>query len=218
MLSVGLPTFFQRLFHLRRAGSSLESPRYLLKWLLISTAIGLVAGVGALIFFEAIRLSTDFFLGTLVGYLPPDPAGEACGWREQIPIRTFQEWNETRSGFLGNLGSGGSLACRVGILPPILAATVQSLPDLGILANSSRLLRQKLPPGVRVSSVHLSCEVLMQKRSEKTLHQVSLGYNTGGSVLPVFFRKELLSCLRYSHYLLSMEWKSPPSWITRLIC
>ena len=81
MLSVGLPTFFQRLFHLRRAGSSLESPRYLLKWLLISTAIGLVAGVGALIFFEAIRLSTDFFLGKLVGYLPPDPAGEACGWR-----------------------------------------------------------------------------------------------------------------------------------------
>src|SRR5437660_12511904 len=81
MQSVGLTTFFQRLFHLRRAGSSLESPRYLLKWLLISTAIGLVAGVGALIFFEAIRLSTDFFLGKLLAYLPPDPPGEACGWR-----------------------------------------------------------------------------------------------------------------------------------------
>jgi len=76
MLSDGFTKFFQRLFHLRRAGSSLESPRYLLKWLLISTAIGLVAGVGALIFFQAIRLSTDFFLGSLVGYLPPDPAGE----------------------------------------------------------------------------------------------------------------------------------------------
>jgi CIC family chloride channel protein len=77
MLSDGFSKFFQRLFHLRRArGSSFESPRYLLKWLLISTAIGLVAGVGALIFFQAIRLSTDFFLGLLVGYLPPDPAGE----------------------------------------------------------------------------------------------------------------------------------------------
>src|SRR5437763_490001 len=77
MLPVGFTKFFQRLFHLRRAkGLSFESPRYLLKWLLISTAIGLVAGVGALIFFQAIRLSTDFFLGTLVGYLPPDPAGE----------------------------------------------------------------------------------------------------------------------------------------------
>jgi Cd2+/Zn2+-exporting ATPase/Cu+-exporting ATPase len=37
---------------------------------------------------------------------------------------------------------GLSLAA-LGILPPILAAAAQSLPDLGILANSSRLLRQK---------------------------------------------------------------------------
>src|SRR5579864_1132552 len=78
MLSAALPRFLRRLLHLRRAGSSFESPRYLLKWLLISTAIGLVAGIGALAFYEAIRLSTDFFLGTLVGYLPPDPAGEGA--------------------------------------------------------------------------------------------------------------------------------------------
>lgn len=76
MSFVRLRTFFKRLFHLRRSGVSFESPRYLLKWLFISTAIGLVAGIGALIFFQAIRLSTNFFLGTLVGYLPPDPAGE----------------------------------------------------------------------------------------------------------------------------------------------
>ena len=38
---------------------------------------------------------------------------------------------------------GLSLAA-FGILPPILAAAAQSLPDLGILANSSRLLRQKV--------------------------------------------------------------------------
>jgi Cd2+/Zn2+-exporting ATPase/Cu+-exporting ATPase len=37
---------------------------------------------------------------------------------------------------------GLSLAA-VGLLPPIFAAAAQSLPDLGILANSSRLLRQK---------------------------------------------------------------------------
>jgi Cd2+/Zn2+-exporting ATPase/Cu+-exporting ATPase len=37
---------------------------------------------------------------------------------------------------------GLSLAA-LGILPPVLAAAAQSLPDLGILANSSRLLRQK---------------------------------------------------------------------------
>ena len=40
---------------------------------------------------------------------------------------------------------GLSLAA-LGLLPPILAAAAQSLPDLGILGNSSRLLRQKLPP------------------------------------------------------------------------
>ncbi len=38
---------------------------------------------------------------------------------------------------------GLSLAA-FGILPPILAAAAQSLPDIGILANSSRLLRQKV--------------------------------------------------------------------------
>ena len=37
---------------------------------------------------------------------------------------------------------GLSLAAS-GLLPPILAAAAQSLPDLGILANSSRLLRQQ---------------------------------------------------------------------------
>jgi Cd2+/Zn2+-exporting ATPase/Cu+-exporting ATPase len=37
---------------------------------------------------------------------------------------------------------GLSLAA-LGFLPPILAAAAQSLPDLGILANSSRLLKQK---------------------------------------------------------------------------
>jgi Cd2+/Zn2+-exporting ATPase/Cu+-exporting ATPase len=38
--------------------------------------------------------------------------------------------------------AGLSLAA-FGFIPPIFAAAMQSLPDLGILANSSRLLRQK---------------------------------------------------------------------------
>ena len=37
----------------------------------------------------------------------------------------------------------GLTLAALGILPPILAAAAQSLPDLGILGNSSRLLRQK---------------------------------------------------------------------------
>ena len=39
----------------------------------------------------------------------------------------------------------GLTLAALGLLPPILAAAAQSLPDLGILANSSRLLRQKIP-------------------------------------------------------------------------
>ncbi|MBO0792823.1 MAG: cation-translocating P-type ATPase, partial [Ktedonobacteraceae bacterium] len=39
----------------------------------------------------------------------------------------------------------GLTLAAFGILPLILAAAAQSLPDLGILVNSSRLLRQRLP-------------------------------------------------------------------------
>jgi P-type Cu+ transporter len=37
----------------------------------------------------------------------------------------------------------GLTLAALGILPPVLAAAAQSLPDIGILANSARLLRQK---------------------------------------------------------------------------
>jgi CIC family chloride channel protein len=42
----------------------------------LSTCIGLVAGLGAIAFYLAIDLSTHFFLGQIVGYLPPSPTGE----------------------------------------------------------------------------------------------------------------------------------------------
>jgi Cu+-exporting ATPase len=58
---------------------------------------------------------------------------------------------------------GLSLAA-FGILPPILAAAAQSLPDLGILANSSRLLRQKLPNRSSVSAV-MSAQTQASKSS-----------------------------------------------------
>ena len=38
--------------------------------------------------------------------------------------------------------AGLSLAA-FGIIPPILAASLQAIPDIGILANSSRLIRQR---------------------------------------------------------------------------
>src|SRR5437764_13949203 len=76
MKSAVVITFLRRLFLIRRTKRSFESPRYLLKWLLISTLIGLVAGIGAIAFYAAIHFASGFFLGQLIGYLPPDPAGE----------------------------------------------------------------------------------------------------------------------------------------------
>lgn len=64
---------------LRRAlpmASGLQSTRYLTRWLLLSSAIGVVAGIGAIAFYLAIEWATKLFLGQIVGYLPPSPAGE----------------------------------------------------------------------------------------------------------------------------------------------
>ncbi len=101
-LSSQLITFLRRLFHIRRIGPSFENPRYLLKWLFISTAIGLVAGVGALVFFEAIHLATQVLLGQLVGYLPPEPAGE--GSTTVMPL-----WSAARPWLLPLITAGGGL-------------------------------------------------------------------------------------------------------------
>jgi Cd2+/Zn2+-exporting ATPase/Cu+-exporting ATPase len=45
-------------------------------------------------------------------------------------------------GFTGLFNLIGLTLAALGLLPPVIAAAAQSLPDLGILANSSRLLRQ----------------------------------------------------------------------------
>jgi Cu+-exporting ATPase len=44
-------------------------------------------------------------------------------------------------GFTAVYNVVGLALAAFGVLPPMLAAAAQSLPDLGILANSSRLLR-----------------------------------------------------------------------------
>jgi len=50
---------------------------------------------------------------------------------------------KTNIGFTAGYNLVGLTLAALGILSPILAAAAQSIPDLGILANSSRLLRQK---------------------------------------------------------------------------
>jgi P-type Cu+ transporter len=53
---------------------------------------------------------------------------------------------KTNIGFTALYNLVGLSLAAFGLLPPIFAAAAQSLPDIGILANSSRLLRQPARP------------------------------------------------------------------------
>lgn len=65
---------------------------YLQKWVILGALIGAVAGVGAIVFFEAIDLATGLLLGDLAGVHPPLPGGEGdtvvteIGRRWMIPV------------------------------------------------------------------------------------------------------------------------------------
>jgi len=65
-----------------RAGIPLQSLKrlmdqnYLGKWTIVGGLIGVVAGLGATLFYFGIGLVTDLMLGGITGYLPPNPAGE----------------------------------------------------------------------------------------------------------------------------------------------
>ncbi len=54
-----------------RAGRWLSTASYLKKWIVLGVVIGVVAGLGAVVFYEALVLCTRFFLGVLVGYRVP---------------------------------------------------------------------------------------------------------------------------------------------------
>ena len=95
-------TFLRRLLHFRPPMYSFESPRYLVKWLFLSSLIGIVAGLGAIAFFASIRFATDMLLGHLVGYLPPSPAGE--GHTAVMPL-----WAAARPWLLPLVTAAGGL-------------------------------------------------------------------------------------------------------------
>jgi CIC family chloride channel protein len=57
-------------------GRWVRSSSYLQRWIVLGIAIGAIAGVGAVVFYEALRLCTHFFLEVLAGYTVPTPKGE----------------------------------------------------------------------------------------------------------------------------------------------
>ena len=59
----------QLLAGLRKAG-------YLRKWLVLGTLIGIVAGLGAVVFYEGLSAATRYLLGSIGGYTPAGTVGE----------------------------------------------------------------------------------------------------------------------------------------------
>jgi len=59
-----------------RIGRWLTSATYTRKWLVLGTVIGIIAGLGAVVFYEALRLATYVFLQVLAGYRVPLPVSE----------------------------------------------------------------------------------------------------------------------------------------------
>ncbi len=61
---------------LHRLRRQTRDAAYLRKWVVLGAVIGIIAGIGAAVFFWALELSTRFFLGFLAGFQPATPTGE----------------------------------------------------------------------------------------------------------------------------------------------
>jgi CIC family chloride channel protein len=59
-----------------RTSRWLSGASYVQKWLTLGVLIGIMAGVGAIVFYEALLACTHLFLGVLAGYHVPTPVGE----------------------------------------------------------------------------------------------------------------------------------------------
>ncbi len=62
-----------------RFGASIRKSGYLQKWLLLGITIGVIAGLGAVVFFFALKYTEEFLLGYLADYHIPTPVGEGGG-------------------------------------------------------------------------------------------------------------------------------------------
>ncbi len=49
---------------------------YLRKWIVLGALIGIIAGVGAIVFLRSLELATYWLVGLVAGYYPPSPVGE----------------------------------------------------------------------------------------------------------------------------------------------
>ncbi len=59
-----------------RFGASIRHAGYLRKWLLLGITIGVISGLGAVVFYLALKYAAEFLLGYLADYRVPTPVGE----------------------------------------------------------------------------------------------------------------------------------------------
>ena len=57
-------------------GARVNTMSYLPKWLLLASVIGVIAGLGAVVFYATLHLATHLLLFDLAGYTVPTPTGE----------------------------------------------------------------------------------------------------------------------------------------------
>ncbi len=69
--------FEKEKIQVKSPGSSREFS-YLRKWVPIALLIGAVSGIGSILFYEAIKLSSTYLLGDVGGFFPPSPIGEGA--------------------------------------------------------------------------------------------------------------------------------------------
>ncbi len=62
-----------------RFGASIRESGYLQKWLLLGVTIGIIAGLGAVVFYLLLNYTGNFLLGYVAGYRIPTPVGEGGG-------------------------------------------------------------------------------------------------------------------------------------------
>lgn len=58
------------------AGRWVAETSYVRRWIVLGVVIGVIAGLGAVVFYEALKAATHLFLTTLAGYTVPTPFGE----------------------------------------------------------------------------------------------------------------------------------------------
>jgi CIC family chloride channel protein len=180
MHSSSLIAWLWRFFRIRRTPRSFESPRYLLKWLFISTLIGIVAGIGAIAFYAAIHFATTTFLGQLVGYLPPEPAGE--GGKGALPF-----WSAVRPWLLPVITTLGGLVA--GIIVFTLAPEAEGHgTDAAIHAfHEGKAVRARIPLIKLVASA-ITIGTGGSAGREGPAAQISAGF---GSILATLLRLDI---------------------------